>query len=314
MKNNHSKNRLEKSALTKNAKKSAQNIAKDSGFKHVRSHKSKKNSGSKSSFKSSYTYQAIANFFQSFTPRRTGLNFFHVFFLDLVFITLFFGMIYAGQQIGSSLAEAPSVPSDLSNINADNADAVAAQLHNIYLFTIIGPIVFFLAFTLLFSLLGGVGFCLITRQKFTLAFFWRFLLLNFAWLGLWSGLFMLVVYLSGTEGGVGAYLSSHPVVTNVSMIFLVVLFLHLSIVLYPLFTLQPKVSSVWKALAMAFFRIHYFVLPYLLIFALAQVLRLVDFGIKLLPQTTYLIIALTVLILFFVWTKFYTASVVLENS
>ena len=188
---------------------------------------------------------------------------------------------------------------DLSNIafqTEAQLKSTIASMKGFVLFLIVAAVISVLFTIINWSFFQGIIHSILLKKKFNINFFWKFLILNIIWALPWSILFFII--LLGTK------------VTYFVFIFTIclLLFFHFSFILYLLFTKNNKFSDIKKALKIGTAKIHYFILPYFLIFITFMILS----QVALLKLGN--IIMLLIFIVFFSWWQYYIKNVILEIS
>ncbi len=187
---------------------------------------------------------------------------------------------------------------DLSGITLQTEaqlQSTISALKGFVVFVIFAAVLFILLFTIIWSLTQGTIWNLLLKNKFTLKYFERFLLLNLIWFLPWLIMLFLILF--------GSKLTS---LTAISYIF-IALFLHFSFILYVLFAKENKLKQIKNALKLGIIKIHKFVLPYLIIL----ITFIVILQLNLLKINYYLIVF--VFLIFFSWVQAYTKEVIIES-
>lgn len=164
------------------------------------------------------------------------------------------------------------------------------------LFAILTAILFILLLIINWSLCQGIIYNILLKKKFSLKYFNKFLLLNIIWFIPWLILTVIILF-----GGKIEYLITPALI-------LTLLFLHFSFILYIQFIKNSKLNQVKQALKIGIKKIHYFIMPYILISITFVILSQLN-----LLKPHFIIITL-VCLLFFSWLQNYTKDIVLNLS
>lgn len=175
----------------------------------------------------------------------------------------------------------------------------SAEFDKLKITAIILAILFLLIFYLIWSLFKGLIYTRMMNKRFTMKYFIKKYLLNMMWITSW-----LIIL-------VGTLLIIKLEVMPYMFWILVMLMFHLTIILYIRFTEKNKIfTSIKLAFKTGIKKIHYFILPYLLIFVAFFIVS----GISYLGTYLHSIISLTItiilLLLFLAWSRYYIIETV----
>ena len=218
-------------------------------------------------------------------------NNFHIFLADVIFYLvlaqIFIGASAVANNFIQKIAYLPGGPS-LTALRD-----LGISLSAVGILTLIFVIAWY-------SLIKGFVWTLISRRKMSFYFFRKFFLLNLVWIGIYFLIFL--VFALGAKPGFLAGV----------IVFLAVLFVHLTTFLHYDFAHNAKISKAFRAaFHFGFSKIHHFVLPYIftaiLFFILLQVGRLVPPSM---PQNTQALIFLTLVVSpLLAWFRIYMAGI-----
>ena len=219
----------------------------------------------------------------------------------LLIINILFILSAAGiTRVTTSIA-APQIEKvnniDLSRVSFQTEEkltSIAASLRNFVLVALLIALLFVILIIIAWSLFQGMIYSLLGKKKFNLKFFEKFLLLNLIWFIPW--LLLLGILLIGSK-------TASLLVVSITAL---LLFLHFSLILYPLFTKENKLKTIKTAIRLGITKIHYFIVPYILIaitfMIIAQINRL----------NLYYMLILAIYLLFFSWVQGYIADIAIK--
>ena len=238
--------------------------------------------------------EQIKRSWKRLTPRNVTLATLY----DLLFYLIVSGTVF----IFAGFLNARTRNFDVDVFNTENiakaTEYYQSMLNTLVLLIIIYAIIFIIAWAIFKSLIWSE----LMGRKFNLHHLKNFTILSTIWLVIW-GLILFLFPLLIREGLQGA-------------VFLVLLavFLHTSVVVYILFTKENLLRhSIHKGFSIAFGRIHHFIIPYLVIFALYYVVIVnVVFRILMLIPAERLVqgISIVITLVYVVWVRSYLIEVV----
>ena len=131
--------------------------------------------------------------------------------------------------------------------------SVVSTLRGFYLFVVFAVLLFILFFIVNWSFFQGLIWNILLKKKFNFRYFLKFLLLNTIWFLLWVVVLSVILF--------GGRMEFFIILFSI----LILLFLHFSFILCVLFTKENRFSQIKKAIKLGILRIHYFILPYVVI-------------------------------------------------
>ena len=186
---------------------------------------------------------------------------------------------------------------DLTNIafrTEEYISSMTSELKGFVMFMLFAAIAFCVLFILNWSFFQGVIYSNLSKAKFNIKFFGKFLLLNVLWLIPWFVLLFIVLF--GSQ--VGSFVLFFYLV--------VLLFLHFSSILNILFVKNNKLKCIKNALKIGIVEIKNFLFPYFLVFVTYYIIsRFLYF--KPIPVLT-----VVVFVIFFSWVQVYISGVISE--
>jgi len=185
---------------------------------------------------------------------------------------------------------------DISNLTLQSESqlqAIAGTLKGFAIFAVLTALLFVVLLIINWSFFQGMIYHILSKRKFSLKYFEKFLLLNLIWFIPWIAIFFIILF--GVKAG---YLVA-------AFYFLIGLFLHSSFVLYTLFVKGRKLKKMVH-LKISIVKIYHFIIPYTLItitFMIISQLNLLN------PHYTIII---GVYLLFFSWLQSYTKDIIIK--
>jgi len=233
--------------------------------------------------------------------QRIDTRFFFVMGYDALFYILFFVFLFLWKSTLSYLHFV-----DLSTINLGNFESLMQRRAllrqntiNILLSLFLLVVMIFFSFTLSRSLI----FSTILKKRFKTINWLRFTLLKF--INLW--IFLIPFLISVRMFLSNIYLGSFLFYLSL------LLSLHFNFVSYAIFTQKNKIGNAIKeAFAIAFGRIHKFIVPYLFVILVIAIIALINQLVLLLPKLITTILQFLISFSFLAWLRFYLVSAVAE--
>lgn len=241
-------------------------------------------------------YKYLKNNIKMYVESFKNLNILLVLLLNASFFLLTIG---AGKLIGFF---SEGWMEKLNNLDLESVAlqsevqlrGIVSTLRGFYLFVVFAIILFILFLILNWSFFQGMIWNILLKKKLNFRYFWKFSLLNVIWFLCWVIIAAAILFGGRTEYFI------------ISFFVLMFLFLHFSFILCVLFTKENKFGQIKKALKLGVLRIHYFILPYIVIlitFLIISQLNLLKVG--------YIFMGLIYLV-FFSWMQKYIADVILD--
>lgn len=235
-----------------------------------------------------------SSFINSF--KKIGFNTAYMAFYDALFYSISSLFVYLGFKYIEKKASAFNLPENIMELSLQEAGSLAANLRGFF-FLIIFLAVFLVLLTILnWSLFKGLNWSLAAKRKFDFKFFKRFLLLNLAWLPIWILLLLFV------------FIGINPDAILYFVMAVLAIAAYFSNILYALFAKESNFKSVKMAFKIAFAKMHFFVIPYVIAVFLPYIL--LKLLIQNLQQTAFLIISALAFIIISAWFRLYIVEVV----
>ena len=235
-----------------------------------------------------------SSFINSF--KKIGFNTAYMAFYDALFYSISSLFAYLGFKYIEKKASAFNLPENIMDLSLQEAESLAANLKGFFFLIIFLVIFLILLMILNWSLFKGLSWSLAVKRKFDFKFFKRFLLLNLAWLPIWILLLFFVI------------IGINP--DSILYFIMVVLAIaaYLTNILYALFLKENNFKTIKKAFKIAFAKMHFFVIPYIIAVFLPYIL--LKLLIQNLQQTAFLIISALAFIIINAWFRLYIVEVV----
>lgn len=237
-----------------------------------------------------YLHKIWKSFIDSFKYLR--ISYLIVIAYEILFFLAVVGIFILFQNILINIA------ANFSQINpyalsAENVSAMRAFFVQSIAATIGMLLLAFIAYVIL----QGFAWLQIVGGKHTWRYFWRFIVLNFAWLIPW--VVLMWFFVTGLKG----------VHATVGLLVLAIFFVHLTFIMQHSFAKDPNLgikSSIGKAFSIGIGKIHWFIIPYVLGFVVFMIWGQIW---RLIPQTNpafgLIILSLVIFAPFLAWFKFY---------
>ncbi|MFH0978763.1 MAG: hypothetical protein V1837_05680 [Candidatus Woesearchaeota archaeon] len=190
-------------------------------------------------------------------------------------------------------------PPSFDVTNEAMVNVAVQSMTNFLIIALISAIALFVVFALVYSLFQGLVWSTVLRKRFSWTYFKRFSLLNLCWFFAWT--LLLVALALALKPGVGTF------------VILVVfgLMVHFTLVLAVDFTRTQKVRQALSTTISRGWRIHRFVIPYLLIILAYIVVMQFGWIFKILPayglDTVFFVI---VSLMYFASARIYFAKLI----
>lgn len=187
---------------------------------------------------------------------------------------------------------------ELSNIafqSEAQLQETATTLRGFILFLILTAIAFVLFLIINWSFFQGIIYKILLKQRFNAKSFGKFLLLNIIWVIPWLILIFIILFGAKT----GYFITP--------ILILMLLFLHLSFILYILFAKNNKIK-IKQSLKIGMLKIHYCIIPYIFI----AITFIIISQLNLLKISS--IIIYFIYLIFFSWLQNYTKDIILNIS
>lgn len=247
--------------------------------------------------KKNYFNESFDLFLNSF--KKINIDFIYVLVYDLLFylitgLVFFIWFILLNNQYSRLLGI------DLANMFAlgiTYAERSVAIMKGFFLFVILSAIILTIFIILNLSLFKGLIWSRICREKFTIKFFIKFLLLNAIWIIIW--LIAAVIIAVGVKVNIAQYL----------IILLAIVFVYFTIFLYMFFTKNKKLKAIKDAFKFGITKVHYFVLPYILVILVFILISQLYWLYRFLPYKIGMIVTSLILLGFLAWFRLYIYSV-----
>jgi len=246
--------------------------------------------------KEGYFKKSYSIFLDSF--KKIDLKIFPIVFLDLVFYSLAPLIAITTFKIIQDKALALTLPQNLLQVGAENADKLLADLRGFYFLLIAMLILMSITIILDWSIFKGLAWGLTIKRKFNFKFFLRFFLLNLPWLGSFIILIFLFAF-AFKQASLPIY-----------MLILLIIWIYFTNIIYTLFIKNPNLKSIKKAFKLAFTKFHYFILPYTVLLIILIMIYLVMNLTILLPFGIGFTIMILMLLFYLAWARFYIVDVI----
>ncbi|MDP6548181.1 MAG: hypothetical protein QF917_04465 [Candidatus Woesearchaeota archaeon] len=243
----------------------------------------------------SFIKQNYSNFINSLG--NINLKIFIILILDILF---YYTLMQTGRFLITQIQKKSTnidLSQNLLELSQQNAAQLLSSLRGFFFFIIISLILFVIAVIINWSIIKGIIWNLTGNNKPSLKFMKKFLLLNFIWLPIWTVIFLLIAF--------GIKQEAAPIF----MIIAFILAIYLTNILYPLFLADNKITNIKKSLRLGFKKIHYFIIPYIIIIVffliLSKIYSIATLGININPNVSYALI-----IIYIAWVRYYMIEVV----
>lgn len=246
--------------------------------------------------KEGYFKKSYSIFLDSF--KKIDLKIFPIVFLDLVFYSLVPLITITTFKIMQDKALALTLPQNLLQVGAENADKLLADLRGFYFLLIAMLILMSITIILDWSIFKGLAWGLTMKRKFNFKFFLRFFLLNLPWLGSFIILIFLFAF-AFKQASLPIYI-----------LILLITWIYFTNIIYVLFIKNPNLKSIKKAFKLAFTKFHYFILPYIALLIILLIIYLVMNLTILLPFGIGFTIMVLILLFYLAWARFYIVDVI----
>ena len=186
--------------------------------------------------------------------KKINLNILLIIILDFLFYILSgYFVIFWIARISEKISSF-NLPADLTAIGLERAQQLSRETQSFYYLLVFSFIVLLIAIIFLASILKGAIWAKITNAKINLRLTSKFLGLNLIWIGFWFVLVFLISWI--VEIKYAFAFMAVAVLTSV----------YLTNILYTLFMRNPSFSSIKSSIKLIITKLHFFLLPYILIF------------------------------------------------
>lgn len=240
----------------------------------------------------------LKNNYNNFINSLKNINFNIIImaFYDLLFYFISGLLVYLSYKYLKKRSSIISLPDNILELSIQQTEFLLSNLRGFFFLIIFMVIFLILLFILNLSLFKGLSWSLAAKKEFNLKYFKNFLLLNLAWLPIWILLFILV------------FMGINPNTILLFLLIILVIAIHLTGILYPLYIKENSFKTVKKTFKIAFTKIHYFIIPYsIMIFLFYFISKFLTFNLQ---QRTPFIISILVLIIVIAWFRLYIVEVV----
>ena len=246
--------------------------------------------------KEDYSKKNYNIFINSF--KKIDLKIFPIVFFDLAFYSLVPLIAIATFKIIQNKALAINLPQNLLQLGAENAEKLLANLRGFYFLLIAMIILMFITIIIDWSIFKGLAWSFTLKKKFNLKFLLRFFLLNLVWLGIFITLIILFA------------IAFKEIALPIYMLIFLIIWIYFTNIIYTLFIKNPNIKSIKKAFKLGFTKIHYFILPYLVLIIILLIIYAIMFLITFLPYGIGLTIMVLMLLFYLAWARFYIVEVI----
>ena len=233
--------------------------------------------------------------------KKVKLNILLIMLLALAPAVLTFLGYLLLMRLLSAQAAGISMPSNLLDLNYEDASVFLSKTRMFYYSMIGYPIALVLVTIVLFSLSQGGIYTIMAGKKNESKFYVRFILLNFAWNLPW------IIILTASFFVIRADLLKYLIPL------LIFLWLHFTLTLHILFAHESRFSKIKEALRIGTKKLHKFAVPYLMIIALFGLSVLVASILSYIPVISVALI-ITTFLFFIALSRIYLAEVIKELS
>lgn len=242
--------------------------------------------------KESYFKNSYNIFIDSF--KKIDIKIFFIVFFDLAFYALAFLISITTFRTITNKAVAIDLSQDPLQAGAEK---LLAELSGFYFLLIAMLFLMILIIIVNWSILKGLVWGLTTKRKFNFKFFLRFFLVNLVWLGTFTILIFSIAF------------SFREEVLPIYMLILLLIWAYFTNIIYTLFMKNTK-KAVRKAFKLGFTKIHYFILPYLVLLLIFLIVYLMMYLTTFLPQGIGIAIIASMLLFYFAWARFYIVNII----
>ncbi len=197
--------------------------------------------------------------------RKIDLNIIMSMLLDILLFYLsgFFLVLWL-QRILNKMSSF-NLPADVASLGYEQTQQLANEAKSFYYLIIFSFIAVLIAIIFLASIIKGIIWAKTTKTRITFQFISKFLGINLMWMGFWFFLFFLIIFIVD------------PAFVPIFMAIALILFIYTSNILYTIFTKNQKFSSIVQAIKISIMKIHLFILPYAIFFAILIIVANLDF-------------------------------------
>lgn len=230
--------------------------------------------------------------------KRIDLRIFFIAFFDLVFYFLVFLISITTFSIIQKKAFTISLPQNIVELGAENLEKMLVAVRAFYFLLIIMLILMFLMIIIDYSIFKGLAWGFTIKRKFNFKYFLRFFLLNLIWLSI----FIVLAFLFSIIFNEIAFL--------IYLFILLLVWIYFTNIIYTLFVKKEDIKSILKAFKLGFTKIHYFILPYIILGIILLIIFFIMNLVIFLPYGIGLTIIILLLLFYLAWARFYIVEIV----
>ncbi len=250
--------------------------------------------------------------FHEFNSSFKNMLKFPSFLLIIIYPILFFAVSWVLLYIWGGLTEKfiasvnSGAPANLAGATQAQLEFLSANLPKLYVYFIASGIILALLLVITWAVFEGLAWLQIMQKKKTIAYFWKFILLNIIWAIIFGIIFAAGLML----------LSNNYTYFVIFVAALFILWLYFTITLYTLFTQDAKprvfasLKRLFKTVASNGHVILFHFLLATLVFIAINILMFLITLIPNFPEIAYIILSAVLLLVFFAWMQFYMISIV----
>lgn len=157
-----------------------------------------------------------------------------------------------------------NLPADIVSLGYEKASQLVADVSNFYYLIILSFILLLIVIIFLASISKGIIWAKTTKTKISLALISKFLALNLIWMSFW---FLLIFLIS---------ILMQPQSVLLFIVAAIILGLYFTNTLYVIFIKKQTFKNIFTAIKLNFTKIHMFLLPYALIFAILFIISFIS--------------------------------------
>ena len=251
--------------------------------------------------KQTYWKNTYITFLNSF--KKLDKRVIYIVFCDFLFLLLLIaGLFLWNANISKKIAEIPvDLLQDPESLSPEMAEQTLSLLKAPLISVMIATIILLTFIFLIWTFFKGIIWNLVLKKKFGLKYYYKFILLNLFWFALWLiPAFLIIISLKRKPSAI--------------FLLLVLIFLiYFTNILYILFTKRNLIKEALKnTFKLGFNKIHFFLLPYILMLVTMLIISLILWPTHFLPERIYTSISTLALVFYLAWLRFYLADVVSE--
>lgn len=251
-------------------------------------------------------YNLFVNSFKKINPKT-----FFIIFFDLLFFVFLPLIVLAPSNIIQKKLTAleQKLSTDIMTIYTQN---LASEVAGFFFFFIALIMLIIILIIINYSIFKGIVWCMSLNKKFNLKFFFKFLLLNLRWLGLYCILLLAFGMVFKSEPMMFLGLYFHSGIAAIYQLILTIFWIYFTNIIYTLF-IKNKKKPVREGLKFGFKNLFSFFLPYLTLTIILSIIFLITRSFISLFPTAYgigLTIISILLLSYLAWARYYIIDVI----